>query len=984
MFLLVVFFVQMVGAQSFERDAFLDAESRFLSKNYTIALERYNEFLRSWPDSEYVADAQYRRSVTLYRLGRTGEAYDSLARVAARYRSTKYLRYIPFWQGVIEYDRGDYEQALSRFQSLAQNPPDVDTLRQTLIYQGKAATALKKNDEGIAAFERLVELLALAPAHLEEEASALLFLSELYVSSNANTKLITLWERLDPEKLPLVERESISLRVAEAYWALDLLDKAMPLFEKLSSSSRQAIATASLGRLLEQARRSGSEEAVSAIVVKAENVLRSSPGQLAEFWLRVGSGAFQEGRLDLARSYFLRVSALSSAEALNPDVPIYLAEIAFRSGDVPEAYKILSTVKVTEAADLARIKLRLGWYALQLGVWENAKIALDEAISALDTMGDRASGDLARYYLAYALYRGENAEEALIQINSSDLSYPGAKRLRAELLRNAGRPSDALEAFEGLIAENDSLEVRVALMSLLFENGRFDRVVASALDLDKVISAGRALPKELRFAANYSAGISSAAVGAYAQAVKYLDIALKEPFPTEETAAWALYYKGWSLYRLARFQEAKTSFDALLRTYPSHKNAYAAAYLAAWSSASLGDYRSASLSASRAAELSSSPNLGEDSNEALARAAYLEGTLRPFFSDFDGALAALDRAAKAGSTSNPPKQTMYTVRAYFEKGAVLEKAGRIDASDAAFALVTRNYPSDALASEAAYRRGELQYRAKNWKAAVERFAAYRQSYPQGQRFDAALYFGGIALKASGTTDAGILLWERLLAVYPSSLYRFPTSFALARSYREKEDWEAAFRAYTSAIAEFGDRARAAGAADEAETLRYLMAKLPEKAARLHTLLNKENGAATATGRKVAIELARFYINESAQREAALPLLDEVIALADEDPASASEAEALKGDYFAYLESWEKASLAYLSAYKNALKSPSQASSSTGTSIQKNLAPELLFKAARARLRLGKKESAAELVSTLSTSYPSSEWTAQAKRLLEAR
>jgi hypothetical protein len=53
------------------------------------------------------------------------------------------------------------------------------------------------------------------------------------------------------------------------------------------------------------------------------------------------------------------------------------------------------------------------------------------------------------------------------------------------------------------------------------------------------------------------------------------------------------------------------------------------------------------------------------------------------------------------------------------------------------------------------------YRAKRWAVAAERFAAYRDAYRSGDRMDGALYFGGLALSATGKIDAGILLWERL-------------------------------------------------------------------------------------------------------------------------------------------------------------------------------------------------------------------------------
>jgi TolA-binding protein len=591
------------------------------------------------------------------------------------------------------------------------------------------------------------------------------------------------------------------------------------------------------------------------------------------------------------------------------------------------------------------------------------------------------------------LYRSDRVDEALAALgpDSAGPAPNGAAsawnaRLRGELLRRNGKAADSLAALETAVAANpEDAQTRLALMALFFQNGRFDRVVATAAQLKDA-----SLAPEFRSAASYMAGVAAASTGDYGSAFSRLDSSLAGvPVASKATAAalaeaapWASYYRAWSLYRLSRFNEAKASFDAFVAAYPQHERVYSAAYLAAWSAANGRDYKAAAVSARKAADIARLETAGADTAERIARALFLEGTLRPFFSDWDGALSALDAAMAVRSPARSDGRTAYTVKAAFEKGSVLDAAGRTDAADAAFASVSATYGDDPLASEAAYRRGELLYRAKRWAASADRFAAYRTAYPGGERTDGALYLGGVSLASTGKGDAAILLWERLLKDYPSSRYRFSATLAAARTYREKRDWEGAFRAYTAAIAEFGDRARAAGAEDEAEVLRYMIAKLPEKAARLQVRLGKENGAATAAGRRTAIELARFYIEESTQREAGLPLLDEVTALRSEDPAAAAEAQLLAGDYYALLESWDRAATAFLAAASSAAEAPSQAVMTRGGSVRADGAPEALYKAASARLRAGKADSAAEVVATLAKTFPASSWTSRAKRLLE--
>jgi tetratricopeptide (TPR) repeat protein len=440
-------------------------------------------------------------------------------------------------------------------------------------------------------------------------------------------------------------------------------------------------------------------------MVKAENALRGSPELLSEFWLRVGAGAFRDGRLDLARSYFLRIAALLPAERVDPDVPIYLAEISAIEGNLPEAYSVLEVAAPHSGAREALLKTRLGWYALKLGKWAEARTFLTEALRASKDGGNPEVERATRSYLSYALYRLEEPDLGLTALDGAEaLALPGMARLRAELLRKAGRAADSLEAFEALIAEqaavgrDAALEPRVAQLSLFFENGRHERVVTASSSLYQDYPNTSQMDADLRAAAGYLSGISSAAVGNFTLALSRLDdVRTAGAARLGNGASWAAYYRAWALYRLARFTEAKAAFDAFLKDSPAHPRAYSAAYLAAWSAANAGDYGSAVSSARRAADYAASSPAslppGADAGVLLARAAFLEATFRVSIQDWDGAIAAFDKAAAAKSSAHPAGLTPYTVKALFERATVMEMAGRIDPADQAFAAVARSYPT---------------------------------------------------------------------------------------------------------------------------------------------------------------------------------------------------------------------------------------------------------------------------------------------------
>ncbi len=983
-------------AQNLERESFLDAESRFLSKDYALALERYDEFIKAWPDSAYQGDARYRRAVTLYRLGRLDEAYAAFERVEIRYRGTKYLSYVPFWKAVIDYDRGRLEAAASLFKTVLASPPDKEAERQALLYRGKALTALGHGQDAQATFEAL---LALLPKP-EDEPSAILFLTGLYAKSGANQSIVDLWERLDPALLNEETRERVSLYAAQAYATLGKSSEAITLFDRLSSSTRKDIAIEALQRLLAVARKSGTEEEVSSVVIKAESALRSEPSVLSEFWLRVGEDAFEDHRDDLARSYFLRISALLPPEKVPAEVPIYLAAIADREGNKTEAYAILAE-GAPRAGDRAALSYAwLGRYALDLGRWKDAETALRSALAAakegkVGGFSDRAVAEsLIGRYLSYALMKQGADEDALTivdQTGVADLS--GGLRFRAEVLARSGAVSNAAELLTELVkaAPSDS-EPRVALMNLLYSKNQYERVLQEAQAFDAAVVAPKAGTAEadqynkiLFPYSRYLAGVSAAATGKWSAALDYFD-AISELGRASLGSAtgWADFYRSWAAYKLSRFKEARDGFTAFLAANQDHPASYGANYFSAWCSAGLSDYTAGATSAATAAKIAEAEaaKAGAGSatlsgiNERISKARYLEGKLRSFLSDWNGAIKAYDAAVAA-------KGGAYAARASFERGVTFDLAGKVDEADSAFAKTAQDYQGDPLAEDATFRRGETLYRAGRYAAAVDRFAAYRNSFPSGRYVDAALYLNGLASKRAGKIDAAILLWERLLASFPTSRYRFPSLFQAAISYREKGDLEAAFRSYTSAIAEFGERAKAAGAADEADILRYRITGLPENVARLHVAIKNARGATTAEGRKYQLALAAFYIQESGQREAGLPLLDEVIALKDEDPVAAAEASALKGDYYSLIGSLDKAASSFLDAATWGAAGPADATTRDGSSVRDAFVPEQLYKAAFARKRDGRDVEAAEIAKALEKSYPNSTWTAQVTRLVGA-
>jgi len=970
LFLILFFINASLYAQNEDRALFFNAEARFKAGNVSLALQQFDELLMKWPDSPYNVDARYYRGIILYRMGKGQEAYQAFEVIEKRYRFSRYISYIPFWKALIDYDTKNYGRALQLLSNPALSNLDDETLHQALLYKGMAALALDNTDLALDAFERLNKERQRKSLGAETEGALLVYISEIYSRLGKYDEQIQLWESLQKEGLKQEIRESLALHTAEAYLVQGNTEKGTVLLETLSVSNNRDIAVKALQYLLRYEQKQGHDDKVASVIVKAENLLRNDPKALATFWTQVGSAVFFEGKLDLARSYLLRVLAIAENEDVTQEVPIYLAEINWRQGNKKQAIQILSDAAPGLQGERALLLSRLQWYALQQENWDEVIGFGERALAQAEKENREDLAALVRAYSSYSWYRKDDYSKALTLLGT-ELVPPGPKdlslRLKSRLLQKTGQAVSALDSYNALIQQNPfNPEMQIERMSLLFEKSQYDQVLASSQEMEANVDVAK-ISQAYRFAYLYMKGIALAITGttasSYGTAAEVLAKALENGPPGDTAFPWALYYKGWSLYRAGRFSESAQTFEQFVRQYPDHSQAYPAAYLGAWSYARQGQYGKSAILAQRAAEA-----VGSSDPLAMARARYLEGVVRSFSSDWTGALKALDLAA---SFSSP-----LTVRALFEKANVYYRMGEIQEADAAFAMIQRNFSQDPQAEAAAYRRGELYYEAKQWREALDRFTQYRQSYVRGNKVDGALYFSALIQRELSQIDSSILLWERLLREYQGSTYRLPAMIALEKAYWTKQDWENALRVGTSAIVEFGDAAKSAGFEDDVAILRYLIAGMSEKAARLQVQLIKQQGVTTMAGRKTALELARYYIIESSQREAGVALADQVLAYMGEDPGSAAEAQFLKGEYYALLESWEKSTDAYLDAINVAGRLKA-------SEIRQDLIPEALFKAARNTLRLGKTESARRLLETLKKQYGTSLWAKQADQLMEA-
>lgn len=105
----------------------------------------------------------------------------------------------------------------------------------------------------------------------------------------------------------------------------------------------------------------------------------------------------------------------------------------------------------------------------------------------------------------------------------------------------------------------------------------------------------------------------------------------------------------------------------------------------------------------------------------------------------------------------------------FSRAEELFKSGQEDAATLSLTDYLRRYPTGARADDAQYLLGEIEFRRRNFEAAIielKKTLNYRQS--GGDRIPDAFYLIGECLQHLGQTEKARIEWEALRRAYPNS------------------------------------------------------------------------------------------------------------------------------------------------------------------------------------------------------------------------
>ena len=957
----------ITGLSASERELFREAETRYLAENYILALDVYDEFLNTYPLSDLIPDVQYRRAVCLYNLKQYNESLELFFRIETRYRSTRYLNYIHYWAGLCLYHLKDFARSVDSFSSFLTVSGNRDYTINSLIYMTLGEVFLNDYSEA----SKTITILLEYHSDSEQYPYGVVLLSYIYLKQEAYAETIELLETNPLENYTENLRNKCYLYKAEALWQLNKLDAAHNIYLSLIDSGTDDMALIAYRRNFLYAQINEDFNSMEDILAEAEQRFSDNEAELIDLWIQVGIESYKRGKYELC-SYFLNKAWEKREElSISSSVPIYLSEVQIRNQQTADARKILEEALISMEDSSGAIIMRLGDTYFMENSFENAINFYEQF---LENNFDSSRYYEATYFLAFSYYKSGNLNKALEIIAQVLEEYSSVSRLELDdyykqflilqwqIYKSLYNYAEAEEALQKYIHTFPlDIHARLELLKLFFIQNDYDSILSESATFNEEYSGLQYTDPYAFLLVSYLRGLSLISDKSYGEALTALSPITKESVESaglNVILPYAHYYRAWSLYRLELIPEAISAFTNFKKEYPEHEMTPMSIYLIGWCYYTQGEYLKALTEFTELAEQSiESEKI--DTSGLTNKSIFLAAKCYMNTGRFEEARTLLYQIYNSTSS--------FADDALYDYAMILSEEGNTSSAINTLNEFVNTYTDSSLLESVYYKIGELHFMNSSYEDAVNAFFTYRMKYEGGQFTDASLYWSGLASSSLNEKLNTLLVWEMLIIDHKQSPYYIDTVQRTAEIYISYNDFAKALEIYTELINLYPEEAEAYNIEQEVSELRYLILGLSDKEAELTALVERNNNAATKTGREAMIELSRLYLNDSDNLYLAYNLLEDVIAVT-EDRETHANAQYLIGEYYFKENNFISAGNEFLKA---AVINPSD----------RDLIASSLFRAAEMMKLAGMNNDVRAMVLRLEQNFPNSQLTIEARKLL---
>jgi tetratricopeptide (TPR) repeat protein len=932
----VLFLMSALYAEETDMALFNELSAAYSSGFYPGAVEYASRLEAAYPDSVFTGRALVMEGESFVHLGRSGDAEKVLEKARALVEKTgELIHACRYWEGRAQYAQRDYNDALlSFFDSCRMGGMDGQYYSSAVLYGGRSYYALGRYAEAVLPLGYVVSNGKKFSQQDYEE--AVLKLADSYNRTGAYQQTTELYSSFSQNAVSEDVYELFSLYAGDAYCGSAQYRKAFDLYSAVLASGQKKFAVFALQKTYAVSSEHRNQVGTDAGTVfsQAQNVLADSPELVSEFWLRLGIDAYNRNDFERAKQYF-NSAGDKATDTMKQIMALYGAEIIFN-----ETGSLQASLYLEKAEKDARLE--------ETGCYYKTYATLMLKYSALQEKWDDAKSYAAkienpdensRYYTACAYYSTKEYDTAvdIISETADKNSDVRASAVYARSLVKLQKIQDALSVYK-----------RMENAGKIDDTTRLD-YAETLLLAGKAVEAYRQAVQSRGNDALYVAGLAAFNSRDWSSAENCFSKYLGFLSDGSKYQQYALFYLGYAQYRLGESGAAYSSLAGFAEKYPGNELCQNARITAANAAVQNGEYEQAAMQAEEAVK--TAPD--EQSRE---KAVLLCSGI---YTDTGNYTKALSVLSPYTMQKNP-----FGMKCLYETAQVFVKQGDIEKADNAYLGIARIFPSEELAEESMYRRGEIYYTAKRYGTALIRLSEYDNQYPDGRFTDASWFFGADCQAQQGNIDHAILQNNALIKKYPGSTYIYGAMKNLMALYRQTGDYDDALQQAQNLLKEYDGQALSDGIAEQARELEKLISGSSEAIVRMQSEFEQKGKLSTPEGRNVGTKLAVLYASSGSTlaraADLARQLLDVEKLHLDTESLEAAENAGIAGLYSRRTGKNKEAADIYLFAaeqYRANGKDDEAASA--------------LYNAADAFRAAGKDGDADETVKTLKKLYPRS-------------
>jgi TolA-binding protein len=860
------------------RDLFEEGERRFASGNFSLAIERFEHLLTTFPETQFTPQAQFRIAQSHFYLQNYTIALSRFQRAAARTPAGEAAQRLQFWIGLTFYHLNRHDEATVAMTRYLQDPREQ--AGRAYLYRGLSAIETDDALRGIADLEQAIALTAGL-----EQSFAAAALMDLRFSRGEDDLLLRLWSQWEDRgssRDPYHEQRL--RRAADATYRQGDSPGARGLYRQLTDFSLDS-AQWGFQQLSRIAQEEGDRGAVQEIFRQAERRLAGEPQRMRDFWYTLGADAFQAQRYELAELNFFRIWELREHAPVDGAVPFFLARAVEAQNREEEAVAILEqSLTDSSVRDDHELERVLALTRLYLRAGQN-----NDAADLIDSRSERRDDAVVLYAWATALTRSGRENEVLPVLIESQMQpllreEPELFRVRGRLHLGANQPGEAVRSYRSYMQERESVEeeVRLELLRALVQAEQFSAAAQEGNRIDPTV-----LSSQQRDDLGYLLGLTAFHGQRWSEVIQQLS-----PLAPERYEPMRSYHLSWAHYRLGENRLARNAISPVIDQLP-REVAFPGGYLYSWTLYQERALEQSTRQLLRLLGIVSTRDEEVQARQLLATVHLENGQTEQALTQYR---LLLDIAASDAE------------RAVFwgQYAGVLAAIGRAAQAVREYDALNEALPETAVGRVALIDAGQVLFGESQFAEARERFRRYRNQYPQGRELDRALYWAGAASLEQGESGRALLWWEPLIQQFPRSVHTPRALLESARIHERRGEQRQSLELFDRFVAAYPNDPALPEAEAARRRLRLETDGLSAREATLWVELQRIGdlpGSGTQRDRwfELILELGRISIREqisvTAQAGQRGLIVDYLIAGARANHPGAAEAALLLGEYY---------------------------------------------------------------------------------------